>query len=293
MAEGLIGITRREFTRLSGLVLAAFATNQIGCARRLDDMETALFEDFLSEASIDKKELEELLYDVETRINTADGIKNQTRGRAVMIGDGYFLTAFHVVNPKEAKTEAVKVARDLSVKLEDISMKLIPQYRRGYLRDFAQEFELVSYDEKSDLALLKAPVEDRNGQARLHLAQSPLNADEGVSIFLRVLGRRRLIDYNFELKGRDYYNPAKELNLGRLSFPAGSLLFEKQGWVLPYRPQVIGKLIEDKDKALISDADANFSSILSYNGESGSPVFARLRNGSYLFVGMLNSACQI
>ena len=141
--------------------------------------------------------------------------------------------------------------------------------------------------------MLKAPVEDRNGQARLHLAQSPLNADEGVSIFLRVLGRRRLIDYNFELKGRDYYNPAKELNLGRLSFPAGSLLFEKQGWVLPYRPQVIGKLIEDKDKALISDADANFSSILSYNGESGSPVFARLRNGRYLFVGILTSAWQI
>ncbi len=131
------GLTRREFTRISGLVFAAVATNQIGCARRLDELETALFNDFLSESSVDKTELEELLYDIETKINTAQGIKSMTKGRAVMIGDGYFLTAFHVVNPEESRKEAITIARDLSVKLEDISMKLVPQYRRGYVRDFA------------------------------------------------------------------------------------------------------------------------------------------------------------
>ncbi len=152
---------------------------------------------------------------------------------------------------------------------------------------------MASYDENADLALLKIPVEDRKGQARLHLAQAPLNVGEGVSIFLRVLGRRRLADYEFELKGRDYYNPATELNLGKFILPADSLLFEKQGWVLPYRPEMIGKSVEDKDNSLIPAVDANFSSILSYNGESGSPIFARLRNGRYSFVGILASGWQI
>lgn len=294
--EDLESKARRDFLKLSGLTLLAISTGQISCSRKPDEVETELFRDFLNftpESALDQVDIGQLLYDIETKVRTKKGIEGKTKGRAVSIGDGYFLTAFHVIDPEESKKEAREMAQDMSLRLEDISVKLVPQNRRGYGTDFAQGFEVAYRDRESDLALLKAPVENRSGRAKVHLASPSLSIGQAVSTFFWVSGIPKVVKYEFELNGRNYYDNATTMRLGKLILPANSLLFEKQGWVLPYNPDLMRKSSDDTDQSLIPVKDGNFSSIMSYNGESGSPVFVRLRNGKYIFAGILTAGWQI
>ncbi|MBI3027826.1 hypothetical protein HYY70_06980 [Candidatus Woesearchaeota archaeon] len=273
---------RREFLVLGGTALAGGvvlgALIDAKCNREIDPLETLLLKDFLTygeDSSIDRQNISGLLFDIEAKEDPKSSRIWETKGRAVNIGNGYYLTAYHVVEPKSGSKEV---------------MRMIPQSRRGYVVNDARTFELASFDKTIDLALLKAPVEKAEGKAVVHLGPWELKEGNLVSTFTRFTGRPKQADYNFELQGVDFYDKDGKMRVGRLYLPAGSLLFQVEGSVLPYKEEEIKKI---PGSGFVPAQNANFSSMINYNGDSGAPVFVQLRDGKYALVGIVTSGVQI
>ncbi len=242
-------MNRREFLRSSGTLALGAVLNS--CYPR-ERRESRLLTEFLeSEKVTDRRDIERILYD----INEIDRQgKKSIKGRATHLGDNFFLTAYHVVDKG--------------------NLELVPQTRRGNVWDSSQEFEVVEYDEDSNLALLKTDKKYK-GKPSLHLSYKiPLLGDD-VSTFIRLIGDPHHVDYEYELRGRDFYDNSKEILLGKLVIPANSLVYEKQGKVLERIPNDI----EGKENQL-------FSSIASSEDESGQHVFLR-KGDNYFFAGIL------
>ena len=273
---------RREFLTFGGTALAGGVVLgsliDTKCNREIEPLEKILLNDFLTyrnDSSIERQNISQLLFDIEAKEDPNSPGIWETKGRAVSIGDGYFFTAYHVVEPTKDKKE---------------TMRILPQSRRGYVVNDAKNFELVAFHKNTDVALLKAPVEKTEGKASVHLGPWQLKEGNIVSTFTMLTGRPRQTDYNFELHGVDFYDKNKKMRVGRFYLPSGSLLFEREGSVLPYNEEEIKKI---PGSGFVSAQSANFSSMINYNGNSGAPVFVRLRDGKYALVGIVTIAVQI
>ena len=231
-------------------------------------LETKLLADFLTyteKDSIDKRRIEPLLYDI---------VNKRTRGRAVHIGNGYFLTAYHVVKGVET------------------SHKLIPQLMR--YSNYAKDFKILYYDIDADIALLKVSVDNREDKSLVHLSPRVLRVGENVSSFTRLSGSPFSQSYEYEIYGKDYYDEKSDMKIGKFDLPAGSLLFETRGFVLVKNESLILKdVIGGEEIAKKSLKYSQFTSLMMYNADSGSPVFLRLDVDRYVLAGIVTSALGI
>lgn len=251
-------MNRREFSKLA--IMAGMATLVGGCRSR---DELRVLENFLEpDEGMKRSEIENILYDISS-------VEGFTRGRAVSIGDNFFLSAYHVVKGN--------------------GLVLLPQHRRGYLIDYRQDFDVVFYDETSDIALLKTEDMRIDGNPNVHLTDEVIIGDD-VSTFMRLVGNPSNNDYDFSFDGKDYYDDSKDAeDIGRLILPEGSLLYEKQGKVLELDKEFFNEI----DGSFFPDFEHNlFTSICSYNGESGGPVFTN-DNGNYGFAGIITGGYGI
>ena len=232
------------------------------------ELEESLLLDLLSSPAnnyVNIKSIEALLFDVKD--------KETTRGRAVHIGDGYFITVYSAVNKNPE------------------NMKLSPQLLKWSNADYESNFRVVSYDKESDIALLQIPVNKRKGKASLHLANKISSIDDKVSAFIGISGFPRDEPYKLEYDGRDFYDQSKPAQkIGKLILPAGSLLFEKEGKVLRYDKQYFKKI---KGFYGGMPENENFTSISVFNGESGLPVFLKISDEKYIFAGIVRAGFGI
>ena len=267
-------MNRRHFIKTSSKAGAAlFLTSQlIGCSRKSkseseNELERELLSDFLEASDnpyVSKKEIENTLYDILEFDSKGNII---AEGRATHLGDNYFLTAHHVVSE------------------ETSNFRLIPQWRRSYVLDYHQDFEIVEHDEKSDLALLKTSRRDFKAKAKLHLDSKVPSLDEKISTFIRLTGRPSNKNYEFEYGGRDFYDESKKVaNLGKLILPAQSLLLEIQGKVLKYDETYLN---QKKGNHKGTSENEVFTSVLGFSGESGQPMFVRDDEDKYIFTGIV------
>ena len=268
-------LSRRGFIKDVAIVGGALALTQLETlvisAKQTDrELEESLLLDLLSFPAnhyIDRKNIESILFDVKD--------KETTRGRAVHIGDGYFFTAYHVV---DGNTK---------------NIKLVPQLRRwGHLVDYTTSFKILDYDNESDIALLQAPSNKRKeGATKLHLASEIPSIGDKVSVFIRISNVPRNAVYEFEYDGKDFYDESKPApKIGKLILPADSLLLEKEGKVLRYDQQYFLKI---KGYYKGTPENENFTSISAFDGESGQPVFLKISDDKYVFAGIARGAVGI
>ncbi|MBT3405697.1 hypothetical protein HN419_00860 [Candidatus Woesearchaeota archaeon] len=264
-------MNRREF----GIVAAAILLfGSKGCKKPDKQVEKEVLDDFLDPSKgtiVNRKGIENTLFDI-TRKTESNG-RDITVGRATHLGGNYFLTAAHVVDEYFS------------------SMRVTPQWRRGYLMNQSGSFTVVEYDEKNDLALLKSEHDVGDGDAKIHLSPHIPKLGDDISTFLRLVGAPSREDYNQIINGLDFFDKSKSANaLGRILLPANSLLLEKRGQVLEYRQDMFAEV--DGRKKLIPGSEL-FTSNMSYDGESGGPVYHRIGTNDYLFAGILTGGLGI
>lgn len=266
---------RRQFMKSLGGVGVALATpSLVGCQESPYEVDLALLTDFLTNQNnqvVDREGIENTLYDI-SKLGKKDW--PITIGRSSHIGGDYFLTAEHVVDAELSR------------------LRLIPQSRRGHVRDYRKEFEVVERDKELDLALLKVKrdspwrtEENYNpGKAKLRLASTiPASHDE-LSTFIRLTGTPPSERYEFEYGGVDFYDTSKEIaNLGKWILPAHSLLLERRGRVWRYDEEHLKQFSGYEG----NPEDDVFTSVASYHGESGQPMFAMIEDGKYVFTGII------
>ena len=231
-----------------------------------EKLRQTILEDFLkfSNKAIDKKTIQSILYDIQS--------PTDTMGRAFKISDTLFLTNYHVI---QKVITAGKYAQ------------LIKQEQRGIILNQEGEFEILEYDTKSDLALLKLKgYKETDDEAVVHLYKRNPGEKEKISEFIHLSGEGgQHKGYHLDFGGKDIYSKEKHIeHLGSFHLPPNSALFEKKGYVLPFKEKKIQKLT----KPLSSKKEYEIiSSVPVYQGESGSPVFLETGENEYYLVGIV------
>ncbi len=137
---------------------------------------------------------------------------------------------------------------------------------------------------------LRTELDSQKGRPLIHLPKATLKEGDIVSQFMRLYGTPLDKDYEFVINGKDFYNPEKDAkNIGILSIPKGSLLYEKRGKVLKIDSTHFNK----KWEHIPSIENKTLATILSYNGESGSPVFVMRSDDEYHFAGIITFGYQL
>ena len=230
-----------------------------------EKLRQSILEDFLdfSGEEVDKKTIQYILYDIQS--------PTDTMGRAFKISDTLFLTNYHVIQ----KVIAGKYAQ------------LIKQEKRGIILDQAGEFEILEYDTKSDLALLQLKNhKEVDDEAAVHLYKRNPKEKEKISEFIHLSGEGgKHKGYHLDFGGKDIYSKEKYIeHLGTFHLPPNSALFEKKGYVLPFKE----KKIQELTKPLPSKKEYEIvSSVPVYQGESGSPVFLEKNENEYYLAGIV------
>ena len=283
MGEANNTLSRRSLI-IGGITLAAGVAVPIAirsfsestAVSSASDLEKQVLADFLKPGSeLTRDQIEPLLFDVTNLIGSQK--KRFTRARAIHLGDGFFLSNYHVIDPNEIEP--------------DTTLVLTPQSRRHHVYDFRKPFTIYSYDEKMDLALLKTEVEKTTGKALVHLTQYPLKDNDTVSIFFRFSGPTNNTGYEFTLVGVDYYDRRTRMELGKIIVKPNSSLIEFQGRVIPYHPKKFQDI--PGSQGLEDSATAYLSSIVSHRGYSGSPVFLQTSDGKYQLASIASGFIRI
>jgi len=225
-----------------------------------EELEKDILEDFISpKGTIERKDISKLLQIIQKNGNTI--------AKGLHIGDGYHLTNYHVIRDG----------------LEDLEINAQMLFYRT-LED--RPLELVTYDERADLALLKSPSRGKRGNALVHLPSQNLEENDAVSYFTVVSGRPRNEDMVQELYGVDYHDRKTKTRIGRIILPAESRLLESEGFVLAH------DILTDEKRQKLGLSGEIFTptSLLSYNGKSGSGIFRKTNEGKYEFTGVISSA---
>lgn len=284
---------RRQFLKVGALTLSA---PFIGCEsfkappseeeieKGNRKLEPRILEDFLKgDICVNKKTIESSLYDIYEE-------REGTLGRAVCIGGNFLLTLYDLVkeNPE--------------------SLIVIHQSFRGSsIGKFG--FEIVHYNEKSNLALLRSherrgdkkgklqkfPHQIETDKAKLHLSLSsppPLEdklSPLTLSTFILLSGKAPKERYEEEFFGEDYYPTRSDRSVtlpkcGKFILPACSLLFEKQGKLLKLDEEFFYSHFRKRKS---SKAEC-FTTLVCYEPERGQPVFLIAGEDKYIFLGVIN-----
>ena len=225
-------------------------------------LEQELLADFLDgnqETHLDKPEIENLLYNVVTKSKIEGKVQAFSEGSAVALGDGYYLTVYHVSGSNNNYGEKY----------------LLRQSKINSRPDLAQEFSVLWYNKDDDLALLRTQSV-RTGKAAMRLSTQMPKEGVEVSVF-DVSNVPAKKDYKRELVGKDFHDSSKDIDLGRLVMLDGTRLFETQGRVVNY-PEIQNESV---------------SSLQTANGYSGSPIYLRLLDGKYMFAGILRGGIDV
>ena len=228
------------------------------------EIQQKILKDFLDfpGGDIDKKTIEYILYDVQS--------PTDTMGRSFKISDGLFLTNHHVIR---------KV-------IDGKYAQLVKQEKRGILSDIEGEFEVLEYDIPSDLALLRLKkYNPKDDETIVHLYKRTPKVKEKVSEFIHLSGEGgKHKGYHFDFGGKDIYDKQKYIkHLGSFDLPPDSALFEKKGYVLPFKEKEVQRLT----KGLPSKKEYEIvTSVPVYQGESGSPIFLEIGEGEYYLAGV-------
>ena len=204
-----------------------------------------------SNGHVDKVGIESVLYDIEN--------EKGVLGRAVHIGDGSLLTALHVIRP--------------------VGLQLVQQLRQGQKEKYAKKFEVVEYDANNDVALLRMHDYENTEKPLIQLGNRVPQLGETVSEFVRVYGSMGS-DYIFQFKWEDAYYSSDTYGLGRIILPANSHFLEKQGEVRYNR--------DNTPSNSTYRENCFYAPIPTLEGDSGSPIFLRVADDKYVFVGILS-----
>lgn len=80
------------------------------------------------------------------------------------------------------------------------------------------------------------------------------------------------------------------IRLGRMIFHKNTLIFERQGRILEYREEELRKISEDKKANRNNEC---FSSAMTREEDSGSPIFLRKDENKYLLAGIVTQCVGI
>ena len=248
------------------LLILSFIFLLVSCKQPSPEkLRRTILENFLnfSGEEVDKEDIQYILYDIQS--------PTDTMGRAFKISDTLFLTNYHVIQ----KVIAGKYAQ------------LIKQEKRGVILDREGEFEILEYDTKSDLALLQLRnYKAVDYEAVICLYDRNPKEKEKISEFIHLSGEEsKHKGYHLDFGGKDIYSKGKYIkHLGAFHLPPNSALFEKKGYVLPFKE----KKIRELTKPLSSKKEYEIvSSVPVYQGESGSPVFLETNENKYYLAGIV------
>lgn len=282
-------INRRDFLKTAAMgVLGAALGLNAGCAgisRYTESLSAALgisegeleidlFNDFISPKEmkrVTKEEIEPNLMEIVSPIDVL--------GKTFHIGDGYCLTADHVIYPYDHVMYA-----DHIVFNED-EMRINPQ-GDPYIFDREMGFKVLKRNPRNDVTLIRIDGYERSGKALFSIAENIHPVGDRLSFFTR-LDREMKEHYVREYDGVGFFDEKKEMEkLGRLILYEDSLLYERQGKVLEYGVEELKKVSGDIG---VNEGNECFSSLLAYAGNSGSPIFYRLGDNKYVLAGILSS----
>ena len=260
---------------LKHVVLILFCLNWYYCAKPTDipkltpeeyiETKIVLLDRFMGTVkdstyhTLNRDSISQILYDIKLE-------NGHRRGKAVHLGDNYFLTVYHVVKEKN-------------------NLELIPQ--RGGKKI---KFTIVAYDPTNDIALLEAENNIiATGMPKIFLEDDDLEIGTLVSYFQKISPLRT--DYNFTLEGKDWYNIDKDtlVTLGRFISPANTGLYETEGRVLDYEQLYY---IRQSGPSL-GESHEFISSIMTYPGYSGGGVFIKLPGDKFNLSGIAKASYEL
>lgn len=254
VSEFILPISRRTFLgMLGGLFASATGVTILYHLSKPD-----ILRGFISgkKTKITQPKIEQLLYEILWD-------KKITAGRALHLGGGIFLTCYHVVDPEH---------------------QWICHQSRRFSRASYLQFKLVAADKKKDLALLYVENSDFQERTLIQLSMKEPREKEMLSDFIRLNGSMNKDTVVQELYGVDYEDLKTPLYLGKFILRSSSLLFENQGFALSKNSFI--KNILDEASKFDRDKDIYFfSSLMSFNGESGGPIF-RCTPETYELIGV-------
>lgn len=247
------------------------------------EAETRFFYEFLTPAPgapLPREKIADILFDIKYRGSTA--------GRAVHLGSQFYLTAWHVIDGR------------------DDDIHLVPQKHRTRPGEYQREFQVLHFDVATDLALLRGlprPVRQKSAWASFWSGTEPgealeidspgfrlwekiPRAGDPVSKFIHLWGPKELPeDYTLDYVGLDFFpSNLKPQVKGRVRMDAGDWLYEVRGQTIPFKDS----FFRDKFGNFRGRSDqSSFSSIITFNGDSGSPVFYSPQGEFYHFAGII------
>jgi hypothetical protein len=214
--------------------------------RSPEQLEKDMFQEFFAAKPFGMGSAEGSIYEV---INKDDyGI-----GTSVHIGGGYFITANHVARDK--------------------ALKVVNKRHRYGLFGKKSSFEVAGRDELNDIALLKAAIEP-DGDAIVSLSDSVSNVGDPVSIF-DIMGFRGE-GYLLSFAGVDICDSGRVIeDYGKLEMEKGSGLLETSGKVINFDIDGINRRFKSH-YSKENKRTQSLSTLVCFNGASGSPVFRRI-----------------
>jgi hypothetical protein len=251
------------------LVVILFLLSTYCTEKSAKQLEQELLTGFLTPPEnnkISRQQIQYLLFDIK--------YKGKTTGRAIHLGDHYFLTAYHVVEDRNDK------------------IFLIHQYKRGKPKKNSMSFEILFYDKNSDLALIRSEKQiEKKGKPLLYLSITNPEPESNVSKFLGLIGSPREERFEFEYSGKDFYYPDDAFGvMGTMIMHEYSLLYEIEGRTLKYHEPFFKKAFSEYSG---NEITRTFTTILTYNGDSGSGIFTKLSEDKFVFTGIITHSYGI
>lgn len=213
---------------------------------------------------LSRSDITPLVYDIQS--------SRSTLGRAILLGDNIFLTAYHVIENKE-------------------NLQIVYQKKRGKLLPNTHQLEVLAGTWDYDLALVRSKVFFPIGRSKISLRTDKYTKDTLLSQFLYYKGPKKHKDFILSYDGLDYYDSVRKVkDLGKFVFLKDSPLFEKQGKINFFDKTFFYALGMDKGKAKVHPEIQYFTSIPVFPGESGSAIFYRTTDNfdsvRYAFMGI-------
>lgn len=208
------------------------------------------------------------LFDIQTEEGTS--------GRAIAIGQGYFLSAWHVV--REGKEYCVVL------QAERIHGTCFPIY-------------ILTEDSDKDLVLLKSPV--KNAKINLPMItlteNSTYSNNRSYSFYKVLTGKNTGKNFQVTYEIEEHYMPEKERKKYpvHLNYNPDIRLFEINGYLMTYDTKRIEKIYKnhsDKENSMLYNLSKEEEYLFSFpvfNGDSGSGIFIKDHRGNLVLTGIV------
>ncbi|GEM_PF-3590827 len=199
-------------------------------------------------------------------IQTPDG----TSGRAFLIGNGYLITAYHVIRKKNNMCAVSQEDR-----IHGICYPIFP----------------LSLDEKRDLALVYSDA-DIFQKSVISLFRGTGKVEK-YSFFKILSGEKRTEPFLVSYTMNEFYHGNKREHSVNLLYHPDSAAFEVSGHRMEYDTKAIEKMYnlrkKEEDAVLyeLSASEEDLYSFPVFNGDSGSGILAKDNRGNFHYTGVV------